>query len=278
MIDDDFDDLLRDASQTYNTPPEPPREAMWAAIAAARDSATVVPIGAARPVRRWIPMTAAAAAVLLAGMAIGRFTRSGDVTNGVVTTASAPAQQPAVTDSVRPLASTDVASIDDSTAAAPQGAGATNERLRSATQRTAATAVQRGARADGESAAGDRAGATTAYRFAVVEHLTRAEVLLTGFRAQARTADGAKLDAQLASLARELLGTTRLLLATHGSDDPAVTRLLEDLELVLMQLTQYARDGRRIDLDAINQSLDKRNVLPKLRSTIPAGVSASAGT
>ena len=37
-------------------------------------------------------------------------------------------------------------------------------------------------------------------------------------------------------------------------------------------------NGRRIDLDAINQSLDKRNVIPKLRSTIPAGGSTSAGT
>jgi hypothetical protein len=79
-------------------------------------------------------------------------------------------------------------------------------------------------------------------------------------------------------LSRDLLKTTRLLLATHGTDDPALTRLLEDLELVLMQISQYAAEGRRSDLDAINQSLDRRNVLPKLRSTIPAGASASSGT
>ena len=69
-----------------------------------------------------------------------------------------------------------------------------------------------------------------------------------------------------------------MLLATRRGEDPVVTRLLQDLEYVLMQLSQYANDGRGVDLDAINQSIDRRNVLPKLRYSIPAGVSASAGT
>ena len=119
----------------------------------------------------------------------------------------------------------------------------------------------------------------SAYRLAVVEHMARTEVLLTSFRAQARTSEGeANADAQFGALARDLLRNTRLLLATRTNDDPALTRLLEDLELVLMQISQYTAEGRRGDLDAINQSLDRRNVLPKLRSTIPAGASASAGT
>jgi hypothetical protein len=114
------------------------------------------------------------------------------------------------------------------------------------------------------------------YRVAVLQHFAKTEVLLTGFRAQTNGAD-AKLDAQFASLSRELLATTRLLLSRR-SDDPNMTRLLQDLELVLMQLSQYADDGRRTDLDAVNQSLEKRNVLPKLRSTIPAGIALSSGT
>ena len=87
-----------------------------------------------------------------------------------------------------------------------------------------------------------------------------------------------KSKGQIESMPVALDEFTRLLLATRHTDDPAITRLLQDLEFVLMQLSQYAVDGRREDLDAINQSLDKHNVMPKLRSTIPAGVSASAGT
>ena len=45
-----------------------------------------------------------------------------------------------------------------------------------------------------------------------------------------------------------------------------------------MQLSQYANDGRRVDLDALNQTMEKRNVIPKLRSNIPAGLSATSGT
>jgi hypothetical protein len=122
----------------------------------------------------------------------------------------------------------------------------------------------------------DVSGDEAAYRIAVMEHLTRTEVLLTGFHAQSVNGD-AKVDAQFASLSRDLLSTTRLLLSRRGGD-PTMTRLLQDLELVLMQLSQYAADGRRVDLDAVNQSIEKRNVLPKLRATIPAGTAVTAGT
>jgi hypothetical protein len=50
-----------------------------------------------------------------------------------------------------------------------------------------------------------------------------------------------------------------------------VRSLLEDLELVLMQISQLdaARNGH--DRDLINQGMNQSNVLPKLRSAIPAG-------
>ncbi len=275
MMDDEFDELLRDAATSYNAPPEPPREAMWAAIARARDAEVVVPILAARGARRWLATGAAAAAVLLLGIAIGRFSGNAGVADGRV--AAAPQATTQLVDTLRleplpPFVSSDV---PDQT---PDGRVASSRERQGTAARAASAAAERGLRLDRANEAGDRATDALSYRFAVVEHLTRAEVLLTGFRAQAGATDGARLDAQFTSLARELLGTTRLLLATRRTDDAAITRLLEDLELVLMQLSQYAKDGRRIDLDAINQSLDKRNVLPKLRSNIPSGVSASAGT
>jgi hypothetical protein len=155
-----------------------------------------------------------------------------------------------------------------------------SESRRATARRFAAgsTTPQRGVPRERVNGTNDLSSDGAAYRLAVVEHLTRTEVLLTSFRAQEHSGDGARVDAQFAALSRELLGTTRLLLATRRGDDPNITRLLQDLEYVLMQLSQYANDGRRVDLDALNQSMDKRNVIPKLRSNIPAGLSASSGT
>ena len=85
MKDDELDELLRDAALSYNTPPEPPREAMWEAISRARSSATVVPIGAPRRTR-WIATAAGIAAVLVAGIVIGRASRGPMSTSTVART------------------------------------------------------------------------------------------------------------------------------------------------------------------------------------------------
>ncbi|MES2179333.1 MAG: hypothetical protein V4550_15850 [Gemmatimonadota bacterium] len=267
-MNDEFDDLINDAKRTYNVPPVVPREAMWEAISRARAEAAAAPIAAARQGQRWISAAAGIAAVLVVGIAIGRASKEQPATSSTVATAN-PVAPATGTDSNVPAAS-------NGPSAASYGPGPAS-RPPTNVRRELAQRAPKGGSAASQSAS-DRSADQTAYRLAVVEHLTRTEVLLTGFRAQARSGGDARVDAQFASLSRELLGTTRLLLATRRGDDPAITRLLEDLELILMQLSQYAADGRRTDLDAINQSLEKRNVLPKLRSTIPAGVSASAGT
>jgi hypothetical protein len=271
MKDDELDDLLRDAALTYNTPPEPPREAMWDAISRARNAAAVVPIGSPRRLPRWIAAAAGIAAVLVAGIVIGRASR-GPMTIATTT-------PPATT------ANRDTNKLVQQTT--PEEIGAPTKSIRSATgsnTRPAARRLAAGSTTTPRGAVRERLNANelssdgAAYRLAVVEHLTRTEVLLTSFRAQDRSGDAARVDAQFAALSRELLGTTRLLLATRRGDDPNITRLLQDLEYVLMQLSQYANDGRRVDLDALNQSMDKRNVIPKLRSNIPAGLSATSGT
>jgi hypothetical protein len=266
---DEFDELLRSETQSYNAPPEPPREAMWEAISRARAASAVTPISVARRPARWLAAAVGIAAVLVAGIVIGRASRGPASSPATVAVVAPHAQSttPSVPESMPPEAETESTEITSSPSA-----------QRVASGHAAGLAAEQVARRDRVNAAGDQASDATTYRVAVLEHLTRTEVLLTGFRAQARSASGAQLDAQFKSLSRELLGTTRLLIATRRGDDPALTRLLEDLELVLMQLSQYANDGRRIDLDAVNQSIDKRNVLPKLRSTIPSGVSTSAGT
>ena len=93
--------------------------------------------------------------------------------------------------------------------------------------------------------------------------------MITAFRSAARQGE---VDAQIAAWSQELLSTTRMLEASRGTDDPTMKRLLEDLDLVLAQITQYLTRGTNNpeDLDLIEQSIIKRGVITKLRSTVPA--------
>jgi len=270
MKDDELDEMLRDAALTYNTPPEPPREAMWEAISRARSAASVVPIGAPRRTR-WIATAAGIAAVLVAGIVIGRASRGPVDASTTVARVAPPAPSAA---SQRDSSASEQPSVPNEIAS-PAVVDVTGGHREAARQLATRAPAQQRERVNGSA---DLSNDGAAYRLAVVEHLTRTEVLLTSFRAQEQSGDAARVDAQFAALSRELLGTTRLLLATRRGDDPNITRLLQDLEYVLMQLSQYANDGRRVDLDALNQSMDKRNVIPKLRSNIPAGLSATSGT
>lgn len=113
-----------------------------------------------------------------------------------------------------------------------------------------------------------RDGSALAYRVAAAQYLTRTEALLTGFRSESRA--GAP-DAQFAMQARDLLTTTRLMLDSPAATDPRLKGLLEDLELVLAQIAQLAASGDREDVQLINQGLEQRSVLLRLRTAIPAG-------
>jgi hypothetical protein len=290
MIDDEMDDQMRQLAQSYNSPPETPREAMWERIESARSS-TVVPIGVTRRTR-WLRTAAGIAAVLLVGIGIGRMTRGGPSSAVPVVASTKPTAgtpDSSAAPSIATAENATDASSDSVVAASPESSDAAQNSVRTGReQRIRSLRDSRGAPSRDLAAYGvprrvpgvvGEGSDMNAYRLAVVDHMARTEVLLTSFRAESRSEGGSERAAsQFASLSRELLKTTRLLLATRPNDDPALTRLLEDLELVLMQISQYTSEGRRGDLDAINQSLDRRNVLPKLRSTIPAGASATAGT
>ena len=76
MLDDRFDDLLRESARDYNDPPETPREEMWAAIKAERaEKAEKVP-GWILPFRPLRPLRLAVgiAALLALGIGLGRLT------------------------------------------------------------------------------------------------------------------------------------------------------------------------------------------------------------
>ena len=106
------------------------------------------------------------------------------------------------------------------------------------------------------------------YRVAAAQYLTRAEVLLTGFRSEVRAGQP---DAQFARQARDLLGTTRLFLDCPAGKDPRLKGLLEDLETVLAQIAQLTPGEDREDVRLIDQGLEQRRVLLRLRVANPAG-------
>jgi hypothetical protein len=109
---------------------------------------------------------------------------------------------------------------------------------------------------------------TMAYRVAAAQYLTRTEAFLTGFRSEARAGQP---DVQFARQARDLLGTTRLMLDCPAGQDPRLKGLLGDLEAVLAQIAQLPPGGDREDVQLINQGLEQRSVLLRLRTANPAG-------
>lgn len=114
-----------------------------------------------------------------------------------------------------------------------------------------------------------------AYQLAAAQYLTRTEAFLTDFRARGRSGP---LGTQFTSGARDLLVTTRLMLDSPAAADPRLRALLEELELVLAQITQLrvgARPGPA-ELDFITKGLEQRGVLTKLRTAIPAGPAVGA--
>ncbi|OGU02871.1 MAG: hypothetical protein A2W29_04075 [Gemmatimonadetes bacterium RBG_16_66_8] len=103
----------------------------------------------------------------------------------------------------------------------------------------------------------------SAYHLAAVEHLHRVETFLTVFQSEAavRPMDRA------ATSARELLSTTRLVLDSPAGRDAALAGLLRDVELVLAQIASLGDGGDSGELGFIDQGIERRGVLLKLRAT-----------
>lgn len=110
------------------------------------------------------------------------------------------------------------------------------------------------------------------YRMAATQTLTQAEALLTAFRASPQSPVGTQ---QLGTWGRQVLGSTRLLIDSPAGTDPQLRALLEDLELVLVQIIQLS--GGELDPSdraLIDRALQDRDLLPRLRTAVPAGVPA----
>jgi hypothetical protein len=111
-----------------------------------------------------------------------------------------------------------------------------------------------------------------AVTLAATQHLSRAEALLTGFRTDAKADLN---DAGFRSAARDLLSTTRLMLDSPDLTDVQTRALLQDLELVLVQITQLRAGEGSDEIDLITEGLNQRGLMPRLRSAIPAGAVAT---
>lgn len=94
------------------------------------------------------------------------------------------------------------------------------------------------------------------------DYLERVTALLVTLAAQSR--DGKSVEYS-ATQARDLLATTRLLMDAPQRMDPHLQGLLEDLELVLAQIARLPAKPDAPDVYLIDQTLDQRDVLPRLR-------------
>jgi hypothetical protein len=102
-------------------------------------------------------------------------------------------------------------------------------------------------------------------RATAIEHLSDAEVFLTSVRAD--LASG-RSDADRTGRSRELLVRTRILLGNPNTA-PEVRRLLEDLELLLAEISALPAARSSMDQKLLNESMREGNVIPRIRATLP---------
>ncbi len=212
---DPFQDRVR---AEFHPPPEPPREAMWAAIRTALDED--VPVAVATDRRRWsrTPLVAAAAGLILAaGFGLGRF--------------SVPVADPGVTSAEAPPAES-----------APE-------------------------------VASRPAGDTGAYRFAAARHLAESSSFLGRVQTQAA---GGSVPPDAGTWAADLLTQTRLILDSPAAEEEELRRLLEDLELVLVQVVHVSGarasgqpELEQFELTQLNRGLRQNEVLLRIRRILP---------
>ena len=282
----------------YNEPPPAPREEMWERIEAAWGSGQSVG-SAAAPTRdggrlpaRWTRKRIgagwaaglAAAASLVLGLMLGRSYEGpgAGVTNGppagpaAVTTPgriAPPAVVGQETATVDPRESTHAVVVAD---AATSESVVTREPARAevpgrvAPNALAETPVAQPVETD--------ARTTTPAAFArlvqpaadyeTTRHLGRAAMLLTAFRIDQGTPTSQQ---DLARWARELLGDTRMYLDMEASRSPVERALLEDLELVLLQISRLGPGAPDFEWQLALESMEWKGTLTRLRAASTTG-------
>jgi hypothetical protein len=245
----ELDALLARFGADYNRPPDiVPREEMWHQIRIESEQR--------RSIRKRPMWAALAAAVVLLGVGIG----IGAEVHSRIGQQASPLSSNTSSIAVATPQSHDQ-SIDTSNATVRQGVEPSGSQPR--------IVANRGTYASANGVDAMHSGARSqAYTLATVRHFTAVEALLTSYETAPHDARG---DAEMASWARALLSQTRLLLDSPAASDPARRNLLQDLELVLVQMTQLSPADTPIDREMIDGSVRHSDVITRLRTAVPAG-------
>ncbi len=103
------------------------------------------------------------------------------------------------------------------------------------------------------------------YQLVTDHYLGQAAALLLALPGEL---SGKPVDATFVGRADDLLLQTRLLLDSPATSDPALRMLFEDLEVVLAQVVRLQADRDPTRIDMLNQALEQRDVIPRLRSAV----------
>ena len=114
------------------------------------------------------------------------------------------------------------------------------------------------------------------YHAAALQTLVQAEALLTAYRSSDPVERDPQALQQAARWARDVLSSTRLLMDSPAARDPRMRVLFSDLELVLAQIVQLSGAPLQApERELIERALRDRDLLPRLRSAVPAGLATS---
>jgi hypothetical protein len=290
--EDRIDEIIKGLSADYNRPPETPRDEMWTAIQAARSApgpklhvtggASSAAFGGYKSNHRfgtryaWIGMAAAAVLLVATGVGIGRYTSKASsplalppvpvrvAENGEAGTNSGNNEMPSTSPAPVPSSSGST-----TTSAPAQPSPRTRDQILKNPK-----IVRLGGTVHNEVASTTRSSmpalsnSNEVYTLATAQHLADAETLLTSFQLQSRNQ---QMDGQFSQWAKGLLSNTRLLLDSPAGDDPRRAKLLQDLELVLAQIVQLSPNAAATDRELIQGSIQRGQVITRLRTAIPAG-------
>ncbi|MDE0032055.1 MAG: hypothetical protein OXU75_22435 [Deltaproteobacteria bacterium] len=104
--------------------------------------------------------------------------------------------------------------------------------------------------------------------YETTRHLDRAATLLTAFRIDQGTPTSQQ---DLARWARELLGDTRMFLDMQAPRSPLERALLEDLELVLLQISRLGPGAPDFERQLALESMEWKGTLTRLRAASTTG-------